>query len=122
MTGATQRGSLPFYLGVVLLVLIVIASTVLALSAPFEQPLRLWNTPLYVLPVGILVFAAVFAARARRRLTAVILVGIGRFGFDVTMEATAIPGMLLTAIVGSIILLVIYRLIVSRRDRPVVRT
>jgi uncharacterized membrane protein YeaQ/YmgE (transglycosylase-associated protein family) len=28
----------------------------------------------------------------------------------------------LTAIVGSVILLVIYRLIVSRRDRPVVRT
>ncbi len=28
----------------------------------------------------------------------------------------------LTAIVGSIILLAIYRLIVSRRDRPVVRT
>lgn len=53
-------------------------------------------------PAWVLVVGRAVATLAVALGLAVILVGIGRFGFDVTMEATAIPGMLLTAIVGSI--------------------
>ncbi|HEY8474813.1 MAG TPA: Na+/H+ antiporter subunit A [Natronosporangium sp.] len=127
VTGATQRGSLPFYLGVVLLVLIVIASTVLALSAPFEQPLRLWNTPLYVLPVGILVFAAVFAARARRRLTAVILVGITGYAVAGVFLLYGAPDLALTQFLVETVTMVMVVLVLRRlpshfSERPQRRT
>jgi multicomponent Na+:H+ antiporter subunit A len=76
LTGATQRGSLPFYLGTILLVLTVLGGGVLVAARPFPDQGRLWDTPLQLVPAATLVVAAVFAVRARRRLTAVVLVGV----------------------------------------------
>jgi multicomponent Na+:H+ antiporter subunit A len=114
VTGATQRGSLPFYLGVTLLVLVTMAGTVLAVGWPFGQSVQLWDTPLYVLPVAVLVVAAVFAARARRRLTAVVLVGVTGYSVAGVFLLYGAPDLALTQFLVETVTMVMVVLVLRR--------
>src|SRR5699024_5549047 len=82
-TGATQRGSLPVYLGTILVVLIVGASWPIVTGRIWELPtpeLRLWDTPVQVIPAVIMIVTALAAVFVRRRLYSVILIGISGYG------------------------------------------
>src|SRR5690606_10648295 len=83
VTGATQRGSLPFYLVVILLVLVALPGMALLLSAPWPRSARAWDTPLQAVVGVLIIIAAIWAARARRRLTAMLLVGGAGYGMGV---------------------------------------
>ncbi|MEE6309091.1 Na+/H+ antiporter subunit A [Plantactinospora veratri] len=127
VTGATQRGSLPFYLGVTLLVLIASAGTVLLVGRPFGQPIQLWAAPLHALPVAVLVVAAVFATRARRRLTAVILVGITGYAVAGLFLLYGAPDLALTQFLVETVTMVMVILVLRRlpshfSERPQPRT
>ncbi|BCB89648.1 Na+/H+ antiporter subunit A [Phytohabitans suffuscus] len=114
VTGATQRGSLPFYLGVTLLVLIALVGTVLAVGRPFGEPVELWQAPLHALPVAVLVTAAVFAAQVRQRLTAVILVGITGYAVAGLFLLYGAPDLALTQFLVETVTMVMLVLVLRR--------
>ncbi|GAA3383268.1 Na+/H+ antiporter subunit A [Cryptosporangium minutisporangium] len=114
VTGATQRGSLPFYLGTILLVLTALGSSALLLGGPFPAQGRLWDTPLQLVPAGALVIAAVFAVRAHRRLTAVVLVGVTGYSTAMLFVLHGAPDLAMTQFLVETCTLVMFVLVLRR--------
>lgn len=80
VTGRTQVGSLPTYLGIVLLTVLVVPGSVLMFHATPVDELRTWDRLLRIPLAAAIVIAALGVVRARRRLTAVLLVGVIGYG------------------------------------------
>ncbi|WP_425955812.1 Na+/H+ antiporter subunit A [Xylanimonas sp. McL0601] len=142
VTGATQRGSLPFYLGTIFLVLIVgpglalawgLRGTVLpgteaaaGRTGTFQiGPLTLvpFDRPAQLAAVGVIAAAAVLAARARRRLKAMFLVGVAGYGNAVIFLLHGAPDLALTQVLTETVTLVVMVLVLRRlppyfSDRP----
>ncbi|OLT47549.1 NADH dehydrogenase [Saccharomonospora sp. CUA-673] len=80
VTGRIQVGSLPVYLGITLVTLVVVPGAGL-LSGDVEfGPLRLYDNWLQIPVTLLIMIAAVTAVIARRRLTAVLLAGVVGYG------------------------------------------
>lgn len=146
VTAGTQRGSLPFYLGVILLVLAVgpgialatglagapggDALPVVADAAGRDDVLRLgpfalipWDRPAELVVVLVVVVAAVLTARARRRLKAVFLAGVAGYGNAVLFLLHGAPDLALTQVLCETLTLVVMVLVLRRlppyfSDRP----
>lgn len=146
VTAGTQRGSLPFYLGVILLVLAVgpglalaaglvgVAGTeplpVVADAAGRDDVLRLgpfavipWDRPAQLVIVLVVAVAAILAARARRRLKAVFLAGVAGYGNAALFLLHGAPDLALTQILCETLTLVVMVLVLRRlppyfSDRP----
>ncbi|WP_430782879.1 Na+/H+ antiporter subunit A [Actinoplanes sp. G11-F43] len=114
VTGATQRGSLPFYLATILVVLIATAGPAMIAGWPSGAEFRLWDTPLHLLPVAVSVVAAIFAVPARRRLTAVILVGITGYANAGIFLLHGAPDLALTQFLVETVTLVMVVLVLRR--------
>ncbi|BCJ62490.1 monovalent cation/H+ antiporter subunit A [Micromonospora endophytica] len=124
LTGATQRGSLPFYLGVILVVLVVLPGGVLLAGSPWPQRFHLWDSPLQVLAAAVVVVAAVMAARALRRLTAMILVGVAGYGIALLFVLHGAPDLALTQFLVETVTIVMFVLVLRRlpekfSERPI---
>ncbi|WP_423463238.1 Na+/H+ antiporter subunit A [Promicromonospora sp. MS192] len=146
VTAGTQRGSLPFYLGVILVVLAVGPGVALAtglvgasgadalpgaaLTADRADVLRLgpfaivpWDGPAQVAVVLVIVVAAVLTARARRRLKAVFLAGVAGYGNAALFLLHGAPDLALTQVLCETVTLVVMVLVLRRlpphfSDRP----
>ncbi|MGI5187954.1 Na+/H+ antiporter subunit A [Promicromonospora sp. CA-289599] len=146
VTAGTQRGSLPFYLGVILLVLAVGPGVALAAglvgeagtgplpvvadAAGRDDVLRLgpfavvpWDRPAQLVVVLVVVVAAILAARARRRLKAVFLAGVAGYGNAALFLLHGAPDLALTQILCETLTLVVMVLVLRRlpphfSDRP----
>ncbi|WP_418275175.1 Na+/H+ antiporter subunit A [Isoptericola jiangsuensis] len=127
VTAFTQRGSLPFYLGIVLVVLalapgMVIASgLVTGTTVPVD--LRPWDEPAQAAVVAIVVVAAILATRARRRLKAVLLVGVAGYANAALFLLHGAPDLALTQVLCETVTLVVMVLVLRRMppyftDRP----
>lgn len=114
VTALTQRGSLPFYLGVILLTTVVLAGGTLWLSGARPGDVRLWDSPVQALAGIVVVVAAVLAARARRRLKAVLLVGVSGYGVAVLFMIHGAPDLALTQVLVETITLVVFVLVLRR--------
>jgi multicomponent Na+:H+ antiporter subunit A len=114
VTGATQRGSLPIYLGTILIVLVLLGGVVLVAGWPLPVQLRLWDTPLQLVPAAALVIAAVFAARARRRLAAVVLVGVTGYATAILFILHGAPDLALTQLLVETCTMVMFVLVLRR--------
>ncbi|MEU4159734.1 Na+/H+ antiporter subunit A [Actinoplanes sp. NPDC026670] len=114
VTGATQRGSLPFYLAVILIVLIATAGPAMVVGWPEQTAFRVWDTPLHLVPVAVSVVAAVFAVPARRRLTAVILVGVTGYANAGVFLLHGAPDLALTQFLVETVTLVMVVLVLRR--------
>ncbi|MEU4428707.1 Na+/H+ antiporter subunit A [Actinoplanes sp. NPDC024001] len=114
VTGATQRGSLPFSLGVILVVLVVIGSATLALGGSWPAGIRLWDTPLQLVAGAVVVAAALLAARVRRRLTAMILVGVCGYAVAVLFVLHGAPDLALTQFLVETATIVMFVLVLRR--------
>ncbi|WP_010239571.1 hydrogen gas-evolving membrane-bound hydrogenase subunit E [Pseudonocardia sp. P1] len=80
LTGRLQIGSLPVYLGCILATLIVLPGPVLLMTGAMPEHQAPYDSIMQV-PVGLMVvIAAVALTRARRRFTAVLLVGAVGYG------------------------------------------
>jgi multicomponent Na+:H+ antiporter subunit A len=124
VTGATQRGSLPFYLGVILLVLVVLAGGALLAGLPWPGGIRWWDTPLQLPIAAVIAVAAVAAARAQRRLTAMVLVGVTGYGIAALFIVHGAPDLALTQLLVetatiAMFVLVLRRLPAHFSERPV---
>lgn len=114
VTGATQRGSLPFYVGVILLVMVAIGGTALAAGAPWPDDVRLWDSPTQIVPATVIVVAALCAARVRRRMTAMILVGVSGYGIAVLFLLHGAPDLALTQFLVETVSIVMLVLVLRR--------
>ncbi|MDQ2697712.1 MAG: Na+/H+ antiporter subunit A, partial [Actinomycetota bacterium] len=114
VTSLTQRGSLPYYLGVILVVVIVPVGTALVLNRSWPDELRLWDYPAQ-LGIGIvMVVGAVFATIAAKRYQAVVLVGVTGFGMATLFALQGAPDLALTQILVEIVTLVAFVLVLRR--------
>jgi multicomponent Na+:H+ antiporter subunit A len=114
LTGATQRGSQPFYLATILLVLVGLGGTALLAGRPFPDGARLWDTPLQLVPVAALVAAATVAVRARRRLTAVVLVGVTGYSTAMLFVLHGAPDLAMTQFLVETCTMVMFVLVLRR--------
>lgn len=123
VTSVTQRGSLPLYLGVILTTLVVAVGGVLLVAGTWPERVALASGPGQVLVAGVTAVAAVLAARARRRLKAVLLVGVTGYGTAVLFMLHGAPDLALTQVLVETITLVVFVLALRRlpayfSDRP----
>jgi multicomponent Na+:H+ antiporter subunit A len=114
LTGATQRGSLPFYLGVILLVLVGFAGTGLVAGWPWPDRARAFDHPLQLVVAGVVIVAAVFAARAQRRLTAMILLGVSGYAVAAIFVLHGAPDLALTQFLVETVTIVMFVLVLRR--------
>lgn len=124
LTGATQRGSLPFYLGVILVVLVTLSGTALIVSAPWPRSVRAWDTPLQAVIGVLIIIAAIWTARALRRLTAMLLVGVSGYGIGVLFILHGAPDLALTQFLVETVTIVMVVLVLRRlppkfSERPI---
>ncbi|MBW4700948.1 MULTISPECIES: Na+/H+ antiporter subunit A [unclassified Micromonospora] len=114
LTGATQRGSLPFYLGIILVVLVVLPGGALLTGGPWPREFRAWDTPLQAVVAALVIVAAVMAARALRRLTAMILVGVAGYGTALMFVLHGAPDLALTQFLVETVTIVMFVLVLRR--------
>ena len=113
-TSLTQRGSLPFYLGVILLVFVGAIGTALALNSSWPDAVRLWDYPAQ-LAIGVVMIIAAFAAtRAGKRFQAVVLVGVTGFGMSALFALQGAPDLALTQILVETMTLIAFVLVLRR--------
>ena len=113
-TSATQRGSLPFYLGVILTVFIVAVGTALALNRSWPSGMKFWDFPAQAAIGVVMVIAAIAATRATKRFQAVVLVGVTGYGMAGIFALEGAPDLALTQILVEIVTLVAFVLVLRR--------
>jgi multicomponent Na+:H+ antiporter subunit A len=126
VTARTQRGSLPTYLGLILAVWAVVVGTAL-LSAPPPERVRVFDTATQIPFVVAACAAAILAARARRRLKAVILTGVSGYAVAGLFLLQGAPDLALTQVLVETVTLVVFVLVLRRlppyfSDRPLARS
>ncbi len=114
VTSATQRGSLPGYLGIILVVTVGAASMALLSSGVQIGEVRLFDSPAQLLVAGIIVIGAILTAQARRRLKAVVLLGVTGYGMVVLFALHGAPDLALTQALVETIALVVFILVLRR--------
>ncbi len=123
LTSRTQRGSLPIYLGAVLLVVVCLPGGVLLLTTQWPSTYRAFDTAAQLL-VGVIIVAAAFlAAGSRGRLKAIVLVGVTGYGTAMLFLLHGAPDLALTQILVETVSLVVFVLVLRKlpkyfTDRP----
>jgi multicomponent Na+:H+ antiporter subunit A len=122
VTGRTQRGSLPVYVGIILLVLVVVPG-ITFVGAWDGVALRGPDNLLQVAIVVVVVGAAILTVRSRRRLRAVLLLGVTGYGTALLFVAHGAPDLALTQVLVETFSLVTFVLVMRRlppffSDRP----
>lgn len=123
VTAVTQRGSLPFYLGIILVALTLGPGLVMVVQTSWPEQLKAWDRPAQLAAVLAICVASVLAARSRRRLKAVILIGIAGYGNAVLFLLHGAPDLALTQVLVETVTLVVMVLVLRRlppyfSDRP----
>jgi len=113
-TATTQRGSLPFYLGVILLVLIGSVGTALALNRSWPEAAVPFDHPAQPVIGVVMIVAAIAAARAGKRFQAVVLVGVTGYGMAALFALHGAPDLALTQVLIETITLVAFVLVLRR--------
>lgn len=123
VTALTQRGSLPLYLGGILLVFVVSVGGAMLTVTSLPDSTRAWDHPAQVFFGALVVVSAILTARARRRLKAVILLGISGYGVAALFLLHGAPDLALTQVLTETVTVVVFVLVLRRlpayfSDRP----
>ncbi|SCG70832.1 Na+/H+ antiporter subunit A [Micromonospora coxensis] len=114
VTGATQRGSLPQYLGTVLLALVLVPGGTLLATRPWAERVALWDSPVQLMVTLVISIAALFAVAARRRLTAMLLVGVTGYGTAMLFVLHGAPDLALTQFLVETATIAVFVLVLRR--------
>lgn len=120
VTGRTQVGSLPFYLGTTLAVFAV-APGIALLTGPAPLRVRAWDTPTQALLGGIVLVAALTVTRAHRRFTAVLLSGAVGYGVALLYLVQGAPDLALTQLLVETVTLVAFVFVLRTLPRTFTR-
>ncbi len=113
-TRVVQTGSLPVYLGTVLLTLVVLPGTALWTGTSISSDVRAYDTPLQAVVGVVIAVAAVATARARRRFTAVLYLGGVGYGIAVLFVLQGGPDLALTQFLVETLALVLFVFVLRR--------
>jgi multicomponent Na+:H+ antiporter subunit A len=119
VTGTTQRGSLPAYLGTILVVVLALPGTVLLTQAPWPEEWRAWDTPVQAMVGVVVITAAVMALRIRQRLSAVLVVGVTGYGVGVLFAVQGAPDLALTQFLVETLTLVVFVLVLRKLPKDI---
>ncbi|GAA0397200.1 Na+/H+ antiporter subunit A [Micromonospora gifhornensis] len=114
VTSVTQRGSLPQYLGLILLVLAAVPGGVLLYIQPWQYPIALWLTPAQPVVLVVISVAALLAVGARRRMTAMLLVGMTGYGTAMFFVLYGAPDLALTQFLVETVTIAVFVLVLRR--------
>ncbi|MDN4610288.1 Na+/H+ antiporter subunit A [Arthrobacter burdickii] len=117
VTGRTQRGSLSFYLFVILATAVVTPLTALILfDAPLPSDFRIAESPGQVVAAAVILVGILAALRADKRFMAVLMVGITGYGMAVIYALHGAPDLALTQMLVETIVLVAF--VLALRSLP----
>jgi len=125
VTAAVQSGSQPMYLTIILLTAAVAGTSSLIVGGTgVDRDFRWFDTVAQVPVVAVACVAALLAARARRRLKAVLLLSISGYCVALIYELHGAPDLALTQVLVETITLVVFVLVLRRlpayfSNRPV---
>ncbi|MDO5712366.1 MAG: Na+/H+ antiporter subunit A, partial [Micrococcales bacterium] len=116
VTGAIQRGSLPLSLGLILAVFLALSGGSL-LTAGLDWPalpMRVADNGAQLVVAVLVGLAAIVAARSRRRLRAVLLVGATGYGCAYLFLLHGAPDLALTQILVETVSIIVFVLVLRR--------
>ena len=116
VTGAIQRGSLPLSLTLILIVFITLSGGSLLLAdVPWTAlPARTADNAAQIVVAVLVAVAAIVAARSRRRLRAVFLVGATGYGCAYLFLLHGAPDLALTQILVETVSIIVFVLVLRR--------
>lgn len=114
ITARTQRGSLPIYLGAILLVLVLLPGGTLLFVRDWHTAPRLADNVAQPLVGLLMIIAAVLAASSRGRLKAVVLVGVTGYGCTLLFVLHGAPDLALTQVLVETVTLVVFVLVLRK--------
>ena len=114
VTSLTQRGSLSFYLGVILVVFITVTGAAIAASGRWPGELRLWDYPAQLAIGLVMIGAAIAATQAQKRFAALVIVGVTGFGMSALFALQGAPDLALTQILVEVVTLIAFVLVLRR--------
>ena len=113
VTGLTQRGSLPFYLAVILFVAVAAIWSVLP-AAGIPVRLELMQHPAQPVIGALMIVAALAASVAAKRFQAVVLVGVTGVGMAALFVLQGAPDLALTQVLVELVTLIAVVLVLRR--------
>lgn len=113
-TTFTQRGSLPVYVGTIFVVFVAAQGTALLASPDWQISIDGWQTPMQLVAAPIMIIAGIFAVRARKRYTGVVLVSATGLGMIALFATSGAPDLALTQILVETVTLVTFALVLRR--------
>lgn len=114
VTGATQRGSLPQYLGTILVALVLVPGSAMLLTRPWRNEIAPWDSPVQLVVCVVIAVAALLAVGARRRLTAMLLVGVTGYGTAMLFVLYGAPDLALTQFLVETATIAVFALVLRR--------
>ena len=114
VTPLFQRGSLPYTLGMMLLVLIGLTVPVALTQTPVPTNLVLFEHPVELLVLPVAALAAVGAARSRRRLRAVFLISVTGYVVALLFLVAGAPDVATTQVLVETAMTVVLVLVLRR--------
>ncbi|MDN5804110.1 MAG: DUF4040 domain-containing protein, partial [Microlunatus sp.] len=123
VTAITQGGSVPVYLGTIMLVVVALPGTVLLTLPQWPTSVRLFDVAGQMLVGAAMIAAALIAATSRGRLRAIIAVGVTGYGTALMFLLHGGADIALTQILVETVTLVVFVLVLRKlpkyfTDRP----
>ena len=123
LTSYTQSGALPVYLGVILIVGMIMVSSAMIFGEVPLGDVRLWDSPVSGGIAVAIAISALLVARARRRVKAVVLMGVAGYGVVLLFALHGAPDLALTQALVETVTIVVFLLVLRRlpayfSDRP----
>ncbi|MGY1725060.1 Na+/H+ antiporter subunit A [Blastococcus sp. SYSU DS0533] len=114
VTGSTQRGSLPVYLGVILVTVLALPGGLLLARGTWPAEWRAWDNPLQAITGALVLVAALLAVRIHQRLAAAVVVGLTGYGLAVLFVVHGAPDLALTQVLIETVTLVAFVLVLRK--------
>ncbi|MBX9472800.1 Na+/H+ antiporter subunit A [Microcella sp.] len=114
VTSLTQRGSLSFYLGVILVVFVGVITAGLVTGDSWPTELRAWDQPAQLAIGAVMIGAAIAATQAQKRFAALVIVGVTGFGMSALFALQGAPDLAITQILVEIVTLIAFVLVLRR--------
>ncbi|HWT34590.1 MAG TPA: Na+/H+ antiporter subunit A [Microbacterium sp.] len=114
VTGLTQTGSLPVYVGIIFVVFVAAQGTALILGGGLGAQLDAWQSPLQVAIAPLMIVAALLAVRAKKRYTGVVLVSVTGLGMVVLFAVSGAPDLALTQALVETVTMIAFALVLRR--------
>jgi multicomponent Na+:H+ antiporter subunit A len=111
VTAVVQNGSLPVYLGVILVTVLAVPGGVLLTRTKLPDDVVLFDSPIQVVVTIVVASCAFAAAAAHRRFAAAIFLGGVGYGVAVLFVIQGAPDLALTQLLVETLVLVIYVLV-----------